>query len=128
MSFNLNNMFIKLKNAQLVKKPFILHKKHKLCSKFLNVLWDEGYILGYKTSSFNSNMFEIFLKYNNGKPLINNIVFITKPSKRVYLSLKQLWKINSNFGLIIISTNKGVFSKQKCQKLRVGGEPFVFIC
>ena len=128
MSFNLNNMFIKLKNAQLVKKPFITHKKQKLCIKFLNVLWDEGYILGYKTSNSNSNMFEIFLKYNNGKPLINKVIFLTKPSKRIYLSLKQLWKIDSNFGLIIISTNKGVLSKQDCQKLKIGGEPFVFIC
>lgn len=128
MSFNLNNMFIKLKNAQSVKKPFIIHKKQKLCARFLNVLWDEGYILGYRTSNYNKDMFEIFLKYNNGKPLINKVIFLTKPSKKIYLSLKQLWKMDLNFGLLIISTNKGVFSKQNCQKLKIGGKPFIYIC
>ena len=128
MSFNLNNMFIKLKNAQLVKKPFITHKKQKLCIKFLNVLWDEGYILGYKTSNLNSNQFEIFLKYNQNAPSIINIQSISKPGKRVYLSAKQLWKIDSNMGLVIVSTSSGVLPIDECKRLNIGGEPFVYVC
>lgn len=33
---------------------------------------------------------EILLKYKNQKPAINNIIRVSKPSKRVYLSVKKL--------------------------------------
>lgn len=128
MSNDTLNMLIKLKNGQLVKKSFVFQRKSLFCSKILNVLWDEGYILGYKNSDINSNMFEIFLKYNNNQPAIKFIKFISKPSKRIYVNSKQLFKINLDLGLFIISTNKGTFSLQNCKKLRIGGEPLAVIC
>jgi SSU ribosomal protein S8P len=33
-----------------------------------------------------------------------------------------LWKINSNLGLFILSTNKGILTLNACKKLNVGGE------
>ena len=128
MSNDTLNMLIKLKNGQLVKKSFVFQRKSLFCSKILNVLWDEGYILGYKNSDINSNMFEIFLKYNHNQPAIKFIKFISKPSKRIYVNSKQLFKINLDLGLFIISTNKGTFSLQNCKKLRIGGEPLAVIC
>ena len=128
MNYNILNMFIKLKNSQLVKKNYIFQRKSFFCSKILNILWDEGYILGYKNSDFDPKIFEIFLKYNENKPAIKSIKFISKPSKRIYFSSKQLFKINLNLGLFLISTNKGLLSLQECKKLNLGGEPLVFIC
>jgi len=128
MSFYVWNMFTTLRNGQLVKKASVFQKKKTLCAQLLNVLWDEGYILGYKTSNFNSNQFEIFLKYTNNEPSITKIKSISKPGKRIYLSAKQLWKIDSNMGLIIVSTSLGVLPIEKCKKLNIGGEPFVFVC
>ena len=127
MNFHIWNMFAALKNGQLVKKSSIFQKKKKICSQLLNVLWDEGYILGYRTSNNDSTMFEIFLKYDQNLPSINSIKFISKPSKRVYLSSKQLWKFDSSIGLVIVSTNKGVFSIETCKKLNLGGEPILIV-
>ena len=121
------NMFANINNGQIVKKSFILQPKTKFCAAFLNVLWDEGFILGYRISKTNTNMFKIFLKYKNGKPVINSLKFITKPGYRVYYSAKQLWKINPNKGTIILSTNKGLMSINECKKLNIGGEPFIII-
>jgi len=44
------------------------------------------------------------------------------------MSTKQLWKLNSSMGLILMSTNKGVLTIEQCKKLNVGGEPFAIIC
>jgi len=121
-------MFTKLKNGQLVKKPFVLKKKKKICAHFLDILWDEGFILGYKTSKKNPNLFEIYLKYVYNEPCIQSIKFVSKPGKRIYMSTKQLWKLNSSMGLILMSTNKGVLTIEQCKKLNVGGEPFAIIC
>mgnify|MGYP001043047562 FL=1 len=120
-------MFTNIKNGQLSKKLFVLQPKKKLCSQFLNVLWDEGLILGYRTYHKNSKMIIIFLKYNKHKSCISDTVLISKPGKRIYYSVKQLWKIESNVGILILSTNKGILSLQKCKQLNIGGEPFVFL-
>jgi ribosomal protein S8 len=49
------------------------------------------FILGYKIDSENSDKIKIFLKYREGKPTINAIKLISKPSRRIY-STKQIWK------------------------------------
>jgi small subunit ribosomal protein S8 len=120
-------MFANLKNGQMAKNSFILQRKKKICSSFLNLLWDEGLILGYTTSKSNPNMFKIFLKYKNGKPAINSLRPITKPGQRIYYSNKQLWKIDSSKGIIIVSTNKGLMLLDECKKLNLGGEPYIII-
>ncbi len=122
------NMFANIQNGQLAKKGVILQTRKKICESFLKILWDEGFILGYKTSSLNKQKLEIFLKYTKtGKPAINSLKCISKPSKRIYYSTKQIWKINSNKTFIIFSTNKGLKSINQCKKQKIGGEPFLII-
>jgi small subunit ribosomal protein S8 len=121
------NMFANIKNGQMLKKPFIIQPRKKFCASFLDILWDEGFILGYKVSNKNFNNFKIFLKYHKGQPVINSIVTITKPSLRVYYKLSQLWKIKINNELLIVSTTKGLLTLENCKKFRVGGEPFLLI-
>jgi len=120
-------MFSNIKNGQLAKRSFIYQKRKKICENFLKVLWNEGFILGYKIDKKNSNTIKIFLKYRNEKPVINSINLITKPGKRVYYSLKQIWKLNSTKSCIILSTNKGLKTATECKKLKIGGEPFLVI-
>ena len=117
-------MISTINNGQLAKKSFVLQSSKKLSKKILNVLWDEGFILGYK-ESFHS--LKIYLKYQNGSPAISLIKNLSKPSLRIYYSVKQLWKLNSNNGIIILSTNKGFLSDKECKKRNLGGEPFIIV-
>ena len=41
-------MFANIKNGQLAKRSYINQKRKKLCELFLNILWTEGFIVGYK--------------------------------------------------------------------------------
>ena len=103
-------------------------KKKKLCQLFLDILWDEGFIVGYKIENEKEDRIKIFLKYvENGKPSINNIKAISKPGRRIYYSLKQIWKIDSSKTLIIFSTNQGLKTLAECKKLKLGGEPLIAI-
>lgn len=120
-------MFSSIKNGQLTKRSFIFQTRKKICESFLKILWQEGFILGYTIDSDNKNKLKIFLKYKNGQPAINSLKFISKPSKRIYYSTKQIWKIDSSKSFIIFSTNKGLKSLLDCKKLKIGGEPFVVI-
>ena len=121
------DMFANIKNGQLSRRSIIFQRRKKICEAFLKILWTEGFILGYKIDEKNVNQIKIFLKYSKNKPAIHSIKLISKPSRRVYYSIKQIWKLDSNKSFIIFSTNRGLKSILECKKLRIGGEPFISI-
>lgn len=63
----------------------------------------------------------------DNRPVINSIKFISKPSRRIYYSLNQIWKIDSNKSLFIFSTNKGLMTIMDCKKIKTGGELSILI-
>lgn len=120
-------MFANIKNGQLTKHSFIYQARKKTCESFLKILWQEGFILGYKIDSKNPNRLKIFLKYTSNRPAINSLKIISKPSRRIYFSSKQIWKIDSSKSFIIFSTNKGLKTILDCKKLKIGGEPVITV-
>jgi small subunit ribosomal protein S8 len=127
MNNYLSNMIANLRHGQFQNQAFVFQKRTKICESFLKVLWKEGFILGYRIAHNDISKFQIFLKYKKGKPVINRCVFVTKPSYKVYLSNKQLWKIDSSNSFLLFSTSQGLKSLLECKKLRLGGVPFLLI-
>ena len=127
MRNNFWNIFSKIRNGQMIKYSNIKHKNIQNCENFLKILWDEGFISGYRINPGNKKNCEIFLKYKNNRPVINSIKLITKPGHKIYYSSKQIWKINSSNKLVIISTNMGLKSLTDCKKLKIGGEAFLVV-
>ena len=121
-------MFTNIKNGQMAKKSVIVQTRKSVCEQILKILWDEGFITGYRISLENNKKLEIFLKYKkNGQPSINSLKSLSKPGRRVYYSAKQIRKIDSNKSFIIFSTNRGLKSITECKKEKIGGEPFLII-
>nr|QYB23222.1 ribosomal protein S8 [Lithodesmioides sp. mgcode 4] len=127
MNHILWNMFSNIRNAQLSKKLIIFQKNNYVCTEILNILWNEGFILGYKVCKSNSKILKIFLKYKTKTPAINSLTLLTKPGARFYYSSKQIWKLNLTKGAVILSTNKGFLTLDECKKLKIGGEPFLIV-
>jgi small subunit ribosomal protein S8 len=117
-------MLATIKNGQMIKRAFVLQPRKKICENVLKVLWAEGFILGYAIE--NDNL-KIFLKYIDGQPVIDSLVAISKPGRRIYYSIKQLWKLDSNKYFLIISTNKGLKTLVDCKRLKIGGEPVLVV-
>ena len=66
--------------------------------------------------------FEIELKYFDGEPVIREIERVSKPGRRVYVSVKNLPRINNGLGVAIVSTPKGVMADHDARDANVGGE------
>ena len=112
----------------MAQKNMVIITRKNICESFLKLLWNEGFIHGYRISKHNINTLEIFLKYDKlGKPVINSFKFVSKPSQRIYFSNKQIWKINSYKTFIIFSTHKGLKSINQCKKQRIGGEALLIL-
>ena len=128
MKNHLENMFSNIKNGQMAKKSVITNPRKNICEEFLKIFWNEGFISGYRVSIQNKDNLEIFLKYTKtGKPVINSLRFLSKPSQRIYYSSKQIWKLNSSKTFIILSTNSGLKSINQCKKHKIGGEPLIIL-
>ncbi|WP_343189888.1 30S ribosomal protein S8 [Buchnera aphidicola] len=118
MQDSISDMITRIRNGQLSKKVFVLVKFSNFKSNILNVLKREGYIEGYSIK----NKIKIFLKYFNGKPVIEKIEKISKPSLRIYKNKKNISKVISGLGISIISTSRGILTDFEARKLGIGGE------
>jgi small subunit ribosomal protein S8 len=126
MSMNdpIGDLLSRIRNAQMRKKSKVSTPGSRLRANLLDVLKTEGYIRGYTTVEHKDGRseFEIELKYFDGAPVIREIERISKPGRRVYVSVKTLPRVNNGLGISILSTPKGVMADHDARDANVGGE------
>ena len=126
MSMNdpIGDLLSRIRNAQMRKKNKVSTPGSRLRANVLDVLKTEGYIRGYTTVEHKDGRseFEIELKYFDGAPVIREIERISKPGRRVYVSVKTLPRVNNGLGISILSTPKGVMADHEARDANVGGE------
>ena len=124
MNDPLGDMLTRIRNAQMRRRPKVATPASTLRARVLDVLQDEGYIRGYTRVEVKGELpqFEIELKYYNGLPAIREIERISKPGRRVYMSVKSIPHAANGLGVSILSTPKGVMSVHQAREENVGGE------
>ena len=120
----LGDLLARIRNAQMRKKTKVSTPGSKLRAHVLDVLKTEGFIRGYTAVEHKDGRsdFEIELKYFDGAPVIREIERISKPGRRVYVSVKTLPRVNNGLGISILSTPKGVMADHDAREANVGGE------
>ena len=121
----ISDMFTRIRNAQNVFFKDVTFQYSNLKCDILKLLQSEGFINGYEVMNETESKKEIkvFLKYDEkGTPLIENIKRVSKSSKRIYLHKKDIYKFLNGFGLLILSTSKGILSGRDARLKNVGGE------
>jgi small subunit ribosomal protein S8 len=120
----IGDMITRIRNAQMRSKPKVSSPGSKLRESVLEVLKSEGYIRGFASVERDSGRSEldIELKYFDGEPVIREISRVSKPGRRVYVSVKNLPRINNGLGVAILSTPKGVMADHAARDANVGGE------
>ncbi|RCS24088.1 30S ribosomal protein S8 [Phyllobacterium salinisoli] len=124
MSDPLGDMLTRIRNAIGRKKSRVLTPASKLRARVLDVLQSEGYIRGYSQTEFENGKseIEIELKYYEGAPVIREITRVSKPGRRVYVSVKSIPQVANGLGISILSTPKGVMADHEAREQNVGGE------
>jgi len=87
------------------------------------ILKQEGYVNGYKVDEQGKKTtLTLELKYFEGKPVIEKLQRVSKPSLRRYKSKDDLPKVLGGFGMAIISTSKGLMTDKNARAQGIGGE------
>jgi len=123
MNDKVADMLIRLKNAGSAGKSFasVPHSKLKLAIAL--ALLKKGYIesvsqKGKKTKK----TIEIEIAYKDGKPKMKEVKRISKLSRRVYYGYRDIKPIRNGFGILMLSTPKGILTGDEAKKENVGGE------
>lgn len=124
MNDPIGDMLTRIRNAQMRRKSVVHSPASKLRCWVLDVLADEGYIRGYEKTTGDAGhpALEISLKYYEGDPVIRELKRVSKPGRRVYLSVKDIPQVRQGLGISIVSTPKGVMSDAAARSANVGGE------
>lgn len=121
----ISNMLITIKNGGSAKKDVVTVPYSQFKHSILEALRNEGYIEGYekKTRKKGSNILEVKLSYDaKGNPKIVNLKRISRPSRRLYAGVHDLYRVKEGHGRLFLSTPKGILTGKNAQKEQVGGE------
>ncbi|SNT25026.1 MULTISPECIES: 30S ribosomal protein S8 [Antarctobacter] len=124
MNDPIGDMLTRIRNSQMRGKSTVSTPASKLRGWVLDVLADEGYIRGYESGTdVNGHpTLEISLKYFDGTPVIREVKRVSKPGRRVYMSVDDIPQVRQGLGVSIVSTSKGVMSDANARAANVGGE------
>ena len=124
MTDPLGDMLTRIRNGVARRKSSVSTPASKLRARVLDVLQAEGYIRGYTEVAFDNGKAElsIELKYHEGAPVIREISRVSKPGRRVYVSVKSIPQVANGLGITILSTPKGVLADHVAREHNVGGE------
>ncbi len=117
------NLLTQLKNAQAVKKESVKFVYSKMDEKVLRILEENHYIKDFKKlGKTTKRVLEINLEYPTDELAIKGISFVSKPSRKIYIGYKEIRPVRRGYGLIVLSTPKGILTGKEARKMKVGGE------
>lgn len=125
MSINdpIGDFLTRIRNGQAARKKFITSPSSKQREAIAAVLKEEGYITDFSVSTEGQKKsITVVLKYFQGKPVIERLDRISKPSLRIYKGSDELPRVLGGLGVAIISTSKGIVSDRKARAAGQGGE------
>ncbi len=84
------------------------------------ILEAEGYVKNVDTTK--AGALSVGLLYKGGRPVITGAKRISKPSRRMYMSVHDIKPVKRGHGLLVLSTPAGILAGKTAHEKRVGGE------
>ncbi|GHE22671.1 30S ribosomal protein S8 [Halomonas urumqiensis] len=122
MQDTLADMITRIRNAQMATKETVTMPSSKLKVEVARVLMEEGYVTDFTVSESAKPELTVTLKYFEGKPVIEHLQRVSKPSLRQYKGKDGLPKVADGLGIAIVTTSNGVMTDRAARKAGVGGE------
>ncbi len=114
----------KIKNAQKANKPSLKVPFSNLDMAIAEILVEKGFLASAaKKGRMPKRIIEVELKYDaEGKGVITDIRFVSVPSRRIYRGYKEIRLVRQGYGIVVLSTPKGLLTGDKARKEKIGGQ------
>ncbi len=122
------DMLTRIRNAGAAGLTQVVIPGSKEKIAIAGVFKSEGYIKDYSVVEDGpKKTLTVDLKYYNGKPVIEGIERVSKPSCRVYCGSKDIPRVRNGLGTVVLTTPNGIMSGREAAKTNVGGEVICYI-
>lgn len=122
------DMLCRIRNGQSTDKAVVEMPSSNLKLAIAKILKEEGYILDFQRQENNGKpTMQVFLKYYQGKPVIEKITRVSRAGLRRYSAKKNLPRVLGGLGIAIVSTSKGVMTDQAARVAGLGGEILCYV-
>jgi small subunit ribosomal protein S8 len=113
------DFLVRLQNASMVGHASVALPYSSIKNAIAKVLEREGYLTSV---SKKNNALVVGLSYTGERPTINGVKRISKPSRRLYMGVRDVQPVKRGHGLLVLSTPLGVVTGKEARDKRVGGE------
>ncbi len=117
------DMLARIRNAILVNKNVVILPHSILKEQVAKLLVENNFIdsLVVKKDQ-NFKYLHLTLNSEGTNPRISEIKKLSRPGKRLYVSVSKIPKVRQGRGIVILSTSKGLLTGEDARKQKVGGE------
>ena len=122
-------MIIQLKNAGMVGKREVSLPYSKLKHSIADKLVGAGYVeSAQKRGKKVKKTLDMTLKYDTrGDHQISGVKRVSKPGRRLYISVAEIFPVKFGKGKRILSTPAGILTGEEAKEKNVGGEELFII-
>jgi len=120
VNYQISDFIARINIARKTRTKTILVTSTKVNLKLLVIFEELGIITGYHILDDKT---EVIMKYYQGRSVIINLTVLSKPSRRIYVSLLGLHKFKEKYSsdIMILSTSKGIMLDIECIKKKRSG-------
>lgn len=112
-----------IKNGGRAEHESVVVPYSKIKESIANCLMKEGYLSSVsKKTSKGFPILELGLVYVDGNPKVTGVERVSKSSCRVYKGMKEIKPTRNGYGLMVLTTPKGILTDKQARKEMVGGE------
>ena len=119
----ISDMLTRIRNGQQAGKVRVVMPSSRQKVAIAELLKNQGYLRDFSVTEVNDRPeLAIVLKYFEGKPVIEKLERVSRPSLRVYRRNRELPRVMDGLGIAIVSTSMGLMTDQEARKRGFGGE------
>jgi small subunit ribosomal protein S8 len=118
------DMLTRIRNANMAKLEKVDVPASKMKIEITKILKDKGFIKSFKVMrDRKQGVIRITMKYLEGyEKVITGIKRVSKPGLRVYVDRANVPKVMGGYGIVILSTSRGIMTDEVCRSQGIGGE------
>lgn len=118
------DLLTRIRNALMAEHLYVDVQHSKMREAIVKILKQHGFIAHYLVKEENRlRTMRIFLRYSDDrKPVIHQLKRVSKPSRRVYVSVEKIPYVFGNMGISVLSTSQGILEGSVARAKNVGGE------
>ena len=117
-NYPIGDFLIRLKNCVRAGKKEVVVDNTKLIESVAKTLKSMGYLSNVEKEG---GILKVNLVYKSKMPILSDIILVSKPSNRVYISSEEIKKVRSPY-MMILTTTSGIMSGGDAVKKNLGGE------